>query len=147
ELSGASISIAAGTAPNFTSVVVDSSTLVIADSRSMANLTLRGDGRLTMQNDSALTITGTLNFEGGTITVGGGMIVPVAATSNFATSASKFIDGVFENRGTANFTAGTISFGRDGGNFSARIENAAGSVFIVDGDGDFSSIFSSPNYQ
>src|SRR5438874_8042 len=43
---------------------------------------------------------------------------------------------LLENDATINYTGNIIYFGRDTGNLSARIENAAGGVFIVDGEGD-----------
>ncbi len=54
---------------------------------------------------------------------------------------------MLENRGTLNYTGDGVLFGRNTGNLSARIENAAGGVFLVDGEGDFSPNFSSANYR
>ncbi len=108
---------------------------------------IRGDGRLTLQNSSELTVTGTFTFEQGTLTTGGRVIIAPSGVGNLTTTGSKFIDGVLENRGTLNYTGNGVLFGRDGGNLFARIENAAGGVFIVDGEGDFSPNFSSANYR
>ena len=67
--------------------------------------------------------------------------------ANLTTGAGKFIDGVLENRGTVNYTGTGLLFGRDGPNLNARIENAAGGTFIVDGEGDFTQNHGSANYR
>ena len=92
-------------------------------------------------------MTGTFTFESGTLTAGGRADHRPGRLANLTTGSGKFIDGVLENRGTLNYTGTGLLFGRDVPNLSARIENAAGGTFIVDGEGDFSQNHGSPNYR
>ena len=94
-----------------------------------------------------LTVGGTFDFEAGTLTAGGSVIIGTSGIANLTTGTGKFIDGVLENRGTINYTGTGLFFGRDVPNLSARIENAAGATFIVDGEGDFTQNHGSANYR
>ena len=145
--SNVNLTIGAGVAPQLTALDINASTLAFADSRSLQSLTIQGDGRLTMQNNSVMTVTGTFDWESGTLTSGGRLIVDPGAVANLTTGAGKFIDGVLENRGTVNYTGNGLLFGRDAPNLNARIENAAGGTFIVDGEGDFTQNHGSANYR
>jgi hypothetical protein len=67
----------------------------------------------------------------------GKLSIAVGAVANLTGGNFKFIDGIFENAGTVNYTGTSLRFSRDAQNLVARIENLAGGTFIVDGDGDF----------
>ena len=75
------------------------------------------------------------------------MVIDTTGVGNLTTGTGKFLDGVIENRGTLNYTGNGVLFGRDVANLSARIENATGGTFIVDGEGDFSQNHGSPDYR
>ena len=147
NLTSTTMTLGVGVAPQLATVNINASTLSFAESRTLTTLTIRGDGRLTLPNDSAVTVTGTFSFEQGTLTAGGRVIIDTAGVGNLTTGSAKFLDGVIENRGTLNYTGNALFFGRDGPNLSARIENAAGGTFIVDGEGDFTQNHGSPNYR
>jgi hypothetical protein len=142
----ASLTIQAGATANVGSLTINGSTVVLGESRTVATLTITGDGRLTCENNAVLTVTGSFNWESGTITAGGKLSIAAGATANLTGSSGKFIDGIFENAGTVNYTGTGVFFGRDGGGLPARIENLTGGTFIVDGDGDFQQNFGSPSY-
>jgi hypothetical protein len=147
SLNNVNLTLAPGSAPNLAVVDINGSTLTSEDSRSFSQLTLRGDGRLSVANGSAVEVTGTFEWSAGTIARDGRLIIALGAVANLTTGSGKFIDGVFENRGTINYTGTGFFFGRDTGNLPARIENAAGGTFVVDGEGDFSQNHGSPNYR
>jgi hypothetical protein len=147
SLNNVNLTLAPGSAPNLAVVDINGSTLTSEDSRSFSQLTLRGDGRLSVANGSAVEVTGTFEWSAGTIARDGRLIIALGAVANLTTGSGKFIDGVFENRGTINYTGTGFFFGRDAGNLPARIENAAGGTFVVDGEGDFSQNHGSPNYR
>src|SRR5204863_329232 len=110
-LNSVNLSIAAGAAPNLSTVDINASALSFAENRTLANLTIRNDGRLTVPNGSALTVTGTFNWESGVLTAGSRLIVAAGGVGNLTTSGAKFIDGVLENDGTMNYTGNIIYFG------------------------------------
>jgi hypothetical protein len=143
----ATLSLGAGAASALQSIDLNGATLNSADSRSLTNLTIRSDGRLATQNGSAVTVSGTLNFQSGTVASGGRVIVADGAMANLTSTSGKFIDGILENRGTLTYSGESLHFGRDTPNLSARIENAAGGTFIITGEGDFTQNHSSPNYR
>jgi hypothetical protein len=117
-------------------VSVSEGTLVVGSSASVVSLSILNDGRVTVQNNAVLTVTGVLNWDSGTLTNGGKLSI-AGAVANLTSGSFKFIDGIFENGGTVNYTGTNLRFGRDAQNLAARIENLAGGTFIVDGDGDF----------
>src|SRR5436190_10003673 len=136
-LQSVTLSIGTGTAPLLSTVDISGATLAVADSHTMSNVTIRGDGRLTMQNNSALTVTGVLDFQQGTITAGGRVILAPGGTGTLSRGGSKLVDGVVKQRGRLTYNGDRVFFGRDTSNLPARIENAAGGTFIADGEGDF----------
>src|SRR6185295_5776671 len=91
-LQNAGMSIEAGVAPLLSTVDISVSTLAIADSRTMSSVTIRGDGRLTMENNSVMTVSSVFDFQQGTITAGGRVIIAPGATGTLSTGSNKFID-------------------------------------------------------
>ena len=94
-------------------------------------LAIRSDGRLTVAGIAQFQVNGSLLFEQGTITSGGTVIIGPEATASLTTGSLKFIDGVLENQGTLTYSGTGLRFGRDAGNLTASIENAAGGVFMM----------------
>jgi hypothetical protein len=110
-------------------------------------LVIAGDSRITVAAGKSLTVTGLLDWSAGMITRDGRVIIAPGGVANLTTASGKFLDGVFENRGTTNYPGAGFLFGRDTGNLPARIENAAGGTWIVDGEGDFSQNQGSATYR
>ena len=110
-------------------------------------LMLAGDSRITVAAGKSLTVTSLLDWSAGLIARDGRLIIASGAVANLTTGSGKFIDGVFENRGATHYTGTGLFFGRDAGNLPARIENAAGGTWIVEGEGDFTQFNGSANYR
>ena len=145
ELSSGAYTLSDGI--QITRISVAGGTIIAASDKTIATLSLRADGRLTMQNGSVFTVAETLDWQSGTLTRDGRLIIAPGAVANLTTTGGKFIDGVFENRGTTNYTGTQILFGRDVPNLPARIENAVGGTFIIEGAGSFAQNNGGPNYR
>jgi hypothetical protein len=121
---GATYTLAAGV--QIATVVLDGGTVVSPANLTLVNLTIMGDGRVTLQNSAVLTVTGVLNWDRGMLTNGGKLSLAAGAVANLTSGNFKFIDGIFENAGTVNYTGTSLRFSRDAQNLAARIENLAG---------------------
>ncbi|MEX0330624.1 MAG: tandem-95 repeat protein [Puniceicoccaceae bacterium] len=106
-----------------------------------------GNSRLTMQNGTTLTVNGTLEFNRGTITNGGTLVLGNGGIGTLSGTSQKWIDGTLRNHGTLTYNGTQVRFGVDASNLTCQLVNAPDGIFIADGDGDFAQWNGSQNYS
>ncbi len=102
-----------------------------------------GGGTLTGAGD--LAVTQTFNWAGGRIAQNGPkLITPAGSVSNLTSTVLKYVDRIWENAGTVNYTGTNVQFNFVAG-ATGRIDNLASGIFIINGAGGFNITNSGSN--
>ena len=94
-----------------------------------------GGGTLTGAGD--FSVTQIFNWAGGRIAqTGPKLITPAGSVSNLTSTTLKYVDRIWENGGTVNYTGSNVQFNFVTG-ATGRIDNLASGMFIINGAGGF----------
>ena len=108
---------------------------VVGDA-SVARLALSGSSNHVIAGAGDLTVQDELLWSGGLMVGAGKTIVAAGSNTNITGTAHKFLCRTLENAGAATYDGTNLSFGQFEGSVGV-INNLAGGVFTVSGEGDF----------
>ncbi len=91
----------------------------------------------TLQGNGDVTITDTLNWSSGAMMAGARTIVASGAGANWTGASTKGLNRPVDNSGTITYSGSALTFGYTAA-APGIINNLAGAVFSVTGEGDFS---------
>ncbi len=135
NLTGGTFTLQNGTTGLGSGILILAGGALSVDSGSSASVLKLTQRRGTISGDGALTVTGAFTWAGGPMIGAGKTVVGAGATGMISGANSKFLGRTLENRGTLSYTGSGVRFGIAGGN--GVISNMGGSVFNLNGDGDF----------